>query len=67
VREARLDTEVLSRAAYLQQLRENVQAKGYIKHTSERTYFRRQRQRAVVIDRARAEHAGLDLGGFAAG
>jgi DNA primase len=66
VREAKLDTEVLSRAAYLQQLRENVQAKGYIKHTSERSYFGRQRQRAVVIDRALAEHAGLDLGGFAA-
>jgi hypothetical protein len=64
-RETKLDTEVLPRAAYLQQLRENVQAKGYVKDTSQRTYFGRQRQRAVLIDRARAEEAGLDLGGFA--
>jgi hypothetical protein len=65
-RETKLDAEVLSRATYLQQLREHVQAKSYVKHTSERTYFGRQRQRVVVIDRVLAEHSGLDLGGFAA-
>jgi hypothetical protein len=63
-RETLLDGEVLNRAAYLRQLRENQRAKGYVKGTSELAYFGQERKRAVLIDPAQAEHTGLDLGGF---
>jgi hypothetical protein len=66
VRQTGLDAEVLTHAAYLQQLRENTEAQGYVRATSERAYFGKRRQRAVIIDSERAEQAGLDLGGFPA-
>jgi hypothetical protein len=64
VRETMLDGEVLNRAAYLRQLRENEQAKGYVKGTSELAYFGAERKRAVLVNLTRASDSGLDLGGF---
>jgi hypothetical protein len=64
VRATKLDTEVLTQVAYLRQLREIAEAKGYVGEVSGRAYFDERRQRAVIIDAARAAQAGLDLGGF---
>jgi hypothetical protein len=64
IRQTHLNAEVLTPSAYMQQLRENAQAQGYVLETSGRASFGTGRQRAVIIDRTRAEQAGLDLGGF---
>jgi hypothetical protein len=64
VRETMLEGEVLTKAAYQRQLRENKETKGYVQETSGLAHFAGDRKRAVLIDLARAEQAGLDLGGF---
>jgi hypothetical protein len=64
LRQTKLHAEVLTQGAYMQQLRENAQAEGYVVETSRRASFGAGRQRAVIIDRTRAEQAGLDLDGF---
>jgi hypothetical protein len=64
VQQTKLETEVLSAASYLRQLRENAEAKGYVQGTSQRIYFGKVRKRAVIIVRVLAEQAGLNLEGF---
>jgi hypothetical protein len=64
VRETMLEGEVLSKAAYQRQLRENEAAKGWVTTTSGLAYFGKARKRAVLIDLARAVGGGLDLEGF---
>jgi hypothetical protein len=49
-RDTMLDGEILNKAAYQRQLRENERAKGYVKETSALAYFGKVRQRAVFID-----------------
>jgi hypothetical protein len=61
------DDEVLSKEAYLRQLRENHESKGYVLAVSERVYYTPSavdRLRSVVISISKSEDSGIDLGGF---
>jgi hypothetical protein len=65
IRDTSLNSEVLDKAAYLEQFRQNQATQGYVKGVSTLAAFDGGRKRAVVIDLDHAARTGLDVAGFA--